>query len=339
MADSGVVTKETPLDEQTWFDPVALQYEFQGGVHSNIVLYYFAKSPFFDHTSNNQIVFTQCMYTEPHVLGTRQAFEERLKSMSGLEFMVVQAPPQESNGVGAGNGVWTIRKQMRMKRHGQEDEITPIASYIVSDPYIFVAPTIASVMSMRMSTMLSTMNSLMSAASSLPNFSPSLGHTYMPPKTNRPKATESQTLRTSRESSTVPGALADITKATTGFAKTAAYNNWLLGDSLVRSLQFDNEYMDDNPISGEPGNFHLVTKSRLEKEKEKERARLITQGSTVKGPLAVLVKPAITPLKTDVQSAKKTEKSGKTPTSASGLSKSKKKKTKTPAGGESSTKT
>lgn len=143
------VTKEAPLDEQMWHDPHSLYSEFGGGVHSNIILYYFAKSPFFDATSNNQIVFSQCIYTEPHVLGTREAFEDRLRSMSGLEFMVVEAP-EVLAGPGIGSGVWVIRKQIRKKRIGQEDELTPLASYIVVDPCIYVAPTVASLISMRM---------------------------------------------------------------------------------------------------------------------------------------------------------------------------------------------
>jgi len=138
--------RDSPLDEMQWWSLTDLQ-KYQG-VHSNTVLYYFADSPFFDRTSNNAIVWQQCTITEPEVIGTRENFTARLMSMSGLEFLVVQEP--EITGPGAGTGVWVIRKQTRRKRPGQEDEIIPHASYYVVDPYIYMAPTIAAVMSSRM---------------------------------------------------------------------------------------------------------------------------------------------------------------------------------------------
>lgn len=173
----------------------------------------------------------------------------------------------------------------------------------------------------------------MSVTSSLPNFSPALGNIYIPPTTSRPKASDSQQISTSRESSVVPGGLPDLKKASAS-AINAAYNTAILHDSLQKSLYYDDEYMDDYPITGEPGNFHLATKSRVEKEKENERARLLKQASAIKGPLATPSKSpnALPAIKTDVQMLKKGDKGGKTPTSAGGPSKPKRKKTKTPGG-------
>jgi len=170
----------------------------------------------------------------------------------------------------------------------------------------------------------------MSVASTLPSFSPALGNIYIPPTTSRPKASETQHTQASRESSVVPGGLSDPKKAS---SNSVAYDNALLNDSLHKSLYFDDEYMDDLPITGEPGNFHLATKSRVDKEKEKERRTLLTQAPIAKGPLAASAKPAAPPtIKTDVQTLKKGDK-GKTPTSAGWPSKPKRKKTKTPGGG------
>ena len=180
--------------------------------------------------------------------------------------------------------------------------------------------------------MLSSMNKFMSVASTLPNFSPALGNTYMPSITSRPKASESQHAQASRESSVVPGGLSDPKKAS---SNSVAYDNALLNDSLQKSLYFDDEYMDDLPITGEPGNFHLATKSRVDKEKEKERRALLTQAPVAKGPLAAPSKPAVAPptIKTDVLTLKKGDKSGKTPTSAGWPAKPKRKKTKPSIGG------
>jgi len=176
------------------------------------------------------------------------------------------------------------------------------------------------------------MNKFMSVASSLPSFSPALGNTYMPPTTSRPKASESQQTQASRESSVVPGGLVDAKKVSTN---SVAYDNALLNDSLQKSLYFDDEYMDDLPITGEPGNFHLATKSRVDKEKEKERRTLLTQTPVTKGPLAAPTKPVVAAptIKTDAQTLKKGDKGGKTPTNAGWPSKPKRKKTKPSSGG------
>ena len=172
----------------------------------------------------------------------------------------------------------------------------------------------------------------MTVASGLPSFSPALGNTYIAPPTSRPKASESQQAQASRESSVVAGGLSDPKKAS---SNSAAYDNALLNDSLQKSLYFDDEYMDDLPITGEPGNFHLATKSRVDKEKEKERRTLLTQAPVTKGPLAAPAKPIAVPptIRTDVQTLKKGDKGGKTPTSAGGPPKPKRKKTKTLGGG------
>ena len=114
--------------------------------------------------------------------------------------------------------------------------------------------------------MLSSMNKFMSVASTLPNFSPALGNTYMSSITSRPKASESQHAQASRESSVVPGGLSDPKKAS---SNSVAYDNALLNDSLQKSLYFDDEYMDDLPITGEPGNFILRPRAGLTRRRRK----------------------------------------------------------------------
>ena len=63
----------------------------------NIVLFYFAASPFFDATSNNASLAIQASYNDNFrpFIETRDAFEGRLKTMQGLEFMVAHDPLQQ----------------------------------------------------------------------------------------------------------------------------------------------------------------------------------------------------------------------------------------------------
>jgi mediator of RNA polymerase II transcription subunit 6 len=115
------------------------------------VLPYFAESTFFDRTSNNATLATQAFYNPNmyHIIQTREAFEGRLRTMAGLEYMVVGDP--SNNGTQPENsGVWVIRKQNRKKRQGREDEVTPISSYYVVGETVYMAPSVGNILASRM---------------------------------------------------------------------------------------------------------------------------------------------------------------------------------------------
>lgn len=136
------------MDEIQWRNPAFIM-QF-GPLHTNTVLHYFATSPFFDPTSNNNVIQNQAQYNANlfHVLATREAFETRLKSMQGLEYIVAEQPAE--TGPGQGTGVWVIRKQNRRKRPGQEDELTVHKDYFLVGENLYAAPTFADLMSSRM---------------------------------------------------------------------------------------------------------------------------------------------------------------------------------------------
>ena len=83
------------------------------------------------------------------LLGTRVAFEGRLRAMQGLEYMVTH-DPSEGDTKPVNSGVWVIRKQNRRKRQGAQDEITPISSYYVVGENIYMAPTIGNILGSRL---------------------------------------------------------------------------------------------------------------------------------------------------------------------------------------------
>jgi mediator of RNA polymerase II transcription subunit 6 len=140
-----MASQDPPFDEIQWRSPqIAMGMQ---GIHSNSVLFYFAESPFFDKTSNNAVLFNQALYNQAMlpVIQTREAFEGRLKTMSGLEFIVAQEPADPVNGT----GVWVIRKQTRRKRQPEEDEITLHSTYFVVGENIYMAPAVADVLGSR----------------------------------------------------------------------------------------------------------------------------------------------------------------------------------------------
>lgn len=138
---------EPPLDEIQWRSPQILAG--MGGLHSNTILFYFAESPFFERTSNNAVIMSQAMSNMSmyHFIQTREAFEGRLKTMSGLEFTVAEEPAE--SGPGMGTGVWVIRKQTRRKRYQEDDEIIVHSSYFVVGENIYMAPTLADILASR----------------------------------------------------------------------------------------------------------------------------------------------------------------------------------------------
>jgi mediator of RNA polymerase II transcription subunit 6 len=82
------------------------------------------------------------------IIATREAFEGRLKTMSGLEYIVAQEPAEMAPGTGT--GVWVIRKQTRRKRAGQDDEIIVHSTYFVMGENIYMAPAVGDVIGSRL---------------------------------------------------------------------------------------------------------------------------------------------------------------------------------------------
>ena len=174
------------------------------------------------------------------------------------------------------------------------------------------------------------MDKFLSTAASLPDFSPSIGPTYLPPTTsNRPKAPESQIGQASKETTPHPDAL--NAKKAPQASNSAYLDNLLLQETLNISLKYGDEYMDEVPITGQPGDFHLSTAGRKDKEK-------LMVPAAPKGPLTATSKtsgpPTPNKLVTDIPPARKGSKSDKSPkTPASGAPKPKRRKSKAAGAG------
>lgn len=69
----------------------------------------------------------------------REAFEARLKSLNGVEYVIVGEPVDDS-------GVWVIRKQNRKKRAGRDDEVTLLATYYIVGENMYQAPSVGDIL-------------------------------------------------------------------------------------------------------------------------------------------------------------------------------------------------
>jgi mediator of RNA polymerase II transcription subunit 6 len=260
-----------------------------------LVLFYFAESPFFDPTSNNASLAIQASYNEAfrHFVETREAFEARLKTMSGLEFIVAYDPLQaaaqtDTRFAHEPSNVWVIRKQNRRKRTGMDDEVTVISTYFLVGDCIYMAPSVASVVGNRIvsSTLcycfsvrvtglilhvfyfqlsaVTSLSRLMKTASTLPTFTPSYGHTYLPPMARPTTESGAQASQQSKENTPMPDAAPPSTADTQGTSKAglgisnthSSYQDTRsLAESFSLFTQYGDEFMDETPLVGEPGSF------------------------------------------------------------------------------------
>ena len=126
--------------------PEPTRRHFERLNNDDTVLPYFSESPFFDPQSNNNTITTQALYNPSlyYLIQTREAFEGRLRTMQGLEFMVTEDPTKNDT-KHEHSGVWVIRKQDRRK-----EGVTPISSYFVVGENVYMAPTIASILGSRL---------------------------------------------------------------------------------------------------------------------------------------------------------------------------------------------
>ncbi|CAK7216296.1 Mediator of RNA polymerase II transcription subunit 6 [Sporothrix bragantina] len=283
------------IDELQWSEPETAN-EMQG-IHSNSVLYYFMRSPYFDKTSNNNTVYNQAMHNHNMfpVLETRERFEDFLRSMSGVEYIVHQAPAEMAPGTGT--GVWVIRKQLRRKRNdGQPDDLTVYADYFVVGYNIYQAPTLADVLSSRITSMAVALGKAFPAMNSMQTWSPAEGHIYE--TTDRAAAAEAAAKAAGSEGEFLEGHLLggdgdddaaddddedDDMESEDGDAMDvdnkaknendkgkdsgsdsedddddAFLDPRVAEESYAIHMMYGGEYMDEQPITGRPGEFHIA---------------------------------------------------------------------------------
>ncbi|KAG8531871.1 uncharacterized protein KY384_003507 [Bacidia gigantensis] len=256
-------SKETPMDEIQWRSPEMVQ-QMPGGIHTNTgkycFLHYFAGSPFFDQTSNNAVLTTQAMSNPSlgHLLSTRVAFEGRLRAMQGLEFMVTHDPSEGDTKL-VHSGVWVIRKQIRRK-----GEVTGLSSYYVVGENVYMAPTLANIISSRILSAATSINQLVTTATSLPSFTPSSGYSYIPPISKQPTLPASfHNTQTSKESTPLPVDTQEGQKARTSTGPKPQENSnqrdaRMFAEAWDLAIRYGNDFMDETPMTGEPGAFKLA---------------------------------------------------------------------------------
>lgn len=125
------------LDEIQWKSPEFIQ---ERGLNTANVLEYFALSPFYDRTSNNQVLMMQFQYQQiqiPVHISFHQYFQSRLSEMTGIEFVIAFVKEPD---------FWIIRKQKRLN----PQNAIALQDYYIIGANIYQAPKVYDVLSSRL---------------------------------------------------------------------------------------------------------------------------------------------------------------------------------------------
>jgi mediator of RNA polymerase II transcription subunit 6 len=299
------------LDEISYARPDIIQWWVSEGgqpMDENMIHRYLCESPFFDWSTKNGLFMQQAAVNfDMHMLSrNRKAFEDALRSAKGVEYMIVGDPQLVADKTqaaqGVKTGIWTIRKQDRQTASSDrylrppgvildgEWELTVLGTYFIVGENVFQAPSVADVVSNRLLAATASMNQFFESASGLPRYSPSRGYTYLPvPARQTVSNSLSETSPSqSREGSVAPNTDAISVRSSSiqpdsqpdATAPTAEFqDSRLLENSLWMAFQYGDEYMDENPLIGEPDQFKFaatttaISKKRAEQEEAEAKLR------------------------------------------------------------------
>ena len=290
-----------PLDERVFNHQGVIDWWVSLGgkpMDENMIHRYLQASPFFDHTTKNGLFFGQADNTQDpralEIISNRAELEEALRRQVGTEYMVAETP-QAAQGEGAqwglpanSTGIYVLRKQDRQRVEGYDgrmhEELTPLETYYTVNQALFRAASVADTVGSRLLSAQKHLRAFAEAAGRLPSFDPAMGgYYYLGPSSkpaNAPGAgsREASPAR-SREGSVVAGAdgqsvrsgsveLGGQTAGDANAAGAAALEDRLLRESLGMSVQFGEEFMDENPIIGEPGKFSFTSSTAAVKKRK-----------------------------------------------------------------------
>jgi mediator of RNA polymerase II transcription subunit 6 len=228
-------------------------------------------SPFYDHASRNQEVWTN--YQDPDQwmknVSTYIAFHAEMAKRPGVEFVLHRDPEDDNTMIDGEDGkptrssLYIIRKQ---RRHNDLTTITPIAYYYCLGIRIFQAPAAANVLTPRILDLTTALQKIFERTAQLSVFSSDYGHSWVKPgQTVSKKSTSTaDTAQQSREGSPAP------TQDTTGSDRLASMTGPLatkqdedqdtrtLAQAMRLMSQHRNEYADEMTLVGEPGSFRFT---------------------------------------------------------------------------------
>lgn len=271
-----------PLDEQEYNDP---QMPLAHLDSDNNAIFYLMNSPFFDGASNNSAVYStaQGHPNGMQLLNDRPTYEAELRKYNaGLQFIVAGEPKAEGQ-------PWLIQRQRKALNRDGNPETVNEGNFYTQGTRLLMAPSLLDVVQARLLTVSTRIQQMAELSKNMSHWSPATGHTYLPPSYDPPKADTSASRIGSRAGSPIlaptdpdaAGSQSQSKDATAALASTTEFNDHFFLSSLRTTHEWGHEYMDENPLLGEPGAF-VFTNSRSHidaRNKAQEQASQASQAS------------------------------------------------------------
>ncbi|KAF2250574.1 hypothetical protein BU26DRAFT_517408 [Trematosphaeria pertusa] len=279
-----------PLDESEYDEPAALRGLPGGTLNSESILWYFMGSPFFDASSNNVALFNHLRQLGPAgqpTLDSRHAFEEALLSKynHGSYFVVASEPKREGE-------PWVIQRQ---RKDQGSAEIVVEGTWYTQGTKILMAPSLLDVLQLRLLSVSTQLQDFFELSKNLSHFSPAMGHTYLPPSYEPPKAATA-----SRAGSRIGSPALAAIDAPAAASQTQSqpqtldaetnpteFSDPFFFQSLALTNAFGNEYMDENPLQGEPGSFvfantlaHVDARNKAQQQQQQQQQQQAAQAAS-----------------------------------------------------------
>ncbi|QDS76704.1 hypothetical protein FKW77_000836 [Venturia effusa] len=346
------------LENTVWSDPALIEFlnswyvraGFLPGVTAESVHAYFLNSPFVDDLSNNALLRQQAASGNGEWMFDRKAMDAKLDVMQGIEYRIVEGPETSYGLAQLGNPVWVVRKQFRERKQsearGTYFRVTRVeGTYFIMGELVYMAPSLEDVLRIRLMAATRAMQKFYKAAHELYFFSPDRGYSYhSTAKSSKSKALLEST-RTSRANSPI------LDTASQSSAQPSASNvkgeiqsqpsdDRAIANSFQLAVRWGNEYMDENPLIGEPGALKLSSTSRQLKDHQEKiqateaskAAQKLKEKEAESARASVVATPTPAPPAIKTSDLKKGSISkGKSPTSAvsdGGVKKARRKSTK-----------
>jgi mediator of RNA polymerase II transcription subunit 6 len=200
--------------------------------------------------------------------------------------------------------MWVIRKQDRDKVQAAdgsgrwEENLTVLGTYFIVGENLYQAPSVGDVVGNRLTAAANNISKFFETAKELPTFEVERGYSYLPLSTTAQKSTSTTASVTgtpsrSREGSLIPGgADTQSTRSAsllpdTNHGHSNQSSNYqearLLAESFKNTLEFADDFLDENPLIGEPGNFTYTHSTQaIKKRRADAEAELAALAAAVK---------------------------------------------------------
>lgn len=271
-----------PLDEHEFFDP---QMPLAHLDSDNNAIFFLMNSPFFDGNSNNSAVYANAQ-GHPNgmqILNDRPTYDSELRKYnSGLQFIVAGEPKAEGQ-------PWLIQRQRKIENPDTlKPETVNEGNFYTQGTRLLMAPSVLDVVQARLLAVSTRMQQMAELSRNMSHWSPATGHTYYPPSYEPPKAdTTASRIGSPTLAPADPDASAsqsqtkDAAAAIDSAASTTEFNDAFFLRSLSLTHRYGDEYMDENPLLGEPGAFVFTnSKSHVDaRNRAQEQASQASQPS------------------------------------------------------------